>query len=330
LKEVIYLKATKQDFINVNTFYNTQYGGHRTLSYWEQAYEINPMGKGMLFIAMINNLIVGIQGIIAYQFENGTKLVTTYKSEDSLVDARHRGKGIFSSLYKMVHVAVGNKLVWGFTDKKSVFERVGMPAETDLEIHYSIHRNWITSLNPFKIDKRKLLLSYVWAKSILSLATTKMYDNVELKNSWTTEFSEFVRQHKMDRYEPLISKNILDWRAQVSEGGSIQFGVERNESNDIRRIAILSIRNQEATILTWFSEKKVSPCKESISALKNILAKHNIFSLNIWSLSQRSNSNIYSKSGFTFKRKGMQLVSNSAKSDLKVNDISISALLSMA
>ena len=102
--------------------------------------EDNPAGKATLFIALIEQQVVGMQSLIPYDFIQNGELISTFKSEDTLVDKNLRGKGIFSNLYEMVHAHANGKMIWGLTDKKDILEHVNMPSSRRLTIAISVKR----------------------------------------------------------------------------------------------------------------------------------------------------------------------------------------------
>ena len=68
------------------------------------------------------------------------KKINSFKSEDTLVEKKLRGQGIFSKLYEMLLAHAGEVLVWGLTDKKEIFERVNMPSSQRLTIAISVNK----------------------------------------------------------------------------------------------------------------------------------------------------------------------------------------------
>lgn len=123
------------DIERVNAFYNDAYGASRSLAQWHWEFDAPIGGRRAFIVAKDGDRIVGTQALMPITMITPDGPVLTAKSEETLVDASMRGKGVFPAMYKpLLEFAAqhGVQAIWGFTPAFKPFEGVGfaIPART--------------------------------------------------------------------------------------------------------------------------------------------------------------------------------------------------------
>ena len=75
------------------------FNNKRPLDVWKWEYKVYHPDKSVLVVINAKNEIVGTQGMIPIYLNIKGKKILTGKSESTLIDEKHRGKGLFTKYY---------------------------------------------------------------------------------------------------------------------------------------------------------------------------------------------------------------------------------------
>lgn len=134
-----------EDIAEANDFHNRAYGTARTLAQWRWEFD-RPIGSVRPFaVAKEEGRIVGTQALMPITLVTPKGSVLTAKSEETLVDASMRGRGVFQAMYAPLFDVArvnGVQAIWGFTPAFKPFEGIGfnIPARTS-QLVYPFNAN---------------------------------------------------------------------------------------------------------------------------------------------------------------------------------------------
>lgn len=318
------------------------YQSHRSLNDFKWLVEDNPAGSAVLFIALIDDKVVGMQSLIPYVFVRNGIQIDTYKSEDTLVEKSLRGKGIFTKLYEMLHDYAGEKLVWGLTDKKEILERVNMPSSERLTISISVKRPALVSEKKglHLLVAKTLLYSYLYFKSTFKTKKVKAHlsmKEINLSDYGSIEMQEFFSKLSLQNptvFFPRMDADYLKWRLTDNPNlTTYKIMVSHLEDG---AIAICSIVGLDQKSAHWQACYVLSEILEDeviahISSLRNELFRSGINLIHTWLFECNPLVNnmkeIFFKSGFSKVRKGLWIVHNSTDKEFDVHDLYFSGQL---
>lgn len=83
-----------------NDFHNRAYGSTRSLAQWHWQFDILLGGKRPFVVAKEGGRVVGTQALMPITMVDAAGDILTAKSEETLVDASMRGKGVFQKMYE--------------------------------------------------------------------------------------------------------------------------------------------------------------------------------------------------------------------------------------
>ncbi len=342
IENIKYKQATVKEYEAILVLYNNAYQSKRSVSDLLWLYEDNPMGKGTLFIATVDNVVVGMQGIVKYQCWKSNKTVDMYKSEDSLIHIDYRGKGVYKKLYQMVFDFINETPIWGLTDKKTILERTGLPSEKRFNVVASV--KGFVSPSLFKNEKK------VWAKTLLynrlnfSLFTKRKsnihpstYSTSSIKDFESIEdFGKSLAQQYQDIQVPILSKDIIHWR--LRDNPKVQnwkvFAL-KNESNEIKALTLITYNGKKCRWLSSYFHTDVSIDDRSehiVEVQKKLFNKGTII-IEQWLFDtnevSKSNSELMLACGFKHVKKGLWIIKNQTKENATVHEILFSAQLGL-
>ncbi len=317
-KNISYRQAIIKDYSRIIKMYNNAYSFNRTIADFVWLYDKNPMGKGIVFVATIGDEIIGIIGLVAYQFIVNGEIVLTYKSEDALVDSRYRRQGVFKDLYKLVFHFLENKYLWSFTNRKDIFEKVGRPHLHRLSKAVSVCG--IVYPHNLKNQKRKIIKSILYSLSYLKTLIAPKIKNgshtlltvEEWKDYGFSSFISSLSRDSPDIYYPLMNQKILQWRLEENPNfETYGIYISKNDDNQIAAMSILGFGKIE---VYWLSSYFIKSNIEDKNIAHIISVKEEIFSkenkiLYTWlfdtNAEVRNIKKLFLKSGFSITNKGM-------------------------
>ncbi len=341
-RNIIYRLAEEDDYPAILILYNKMYKTNRSLNDFRWLVEENPAGRAKLFIALMNDRVVGMQSLIPYVFVQNGMLVNTFKSEDTLVEKDLRGKGIFSKLYEMVHAHAGDTMVWGLTDKKEILERVKMPSSERLTIAISVKRPSLVSDKKglHRFVAKTLFYAYLYLKS--SFKSTKVRGSLKLKEIGLSDFGSVELQEffgKMfARYPqilfPQMNAKYLKWRlANNPNLNSYIIEVSYQEDGSIAICSILGFSEKAAYWQSYYSLPDVSMDDKiaHIISVRNKVFESKINLIHTWLFECNSSvkevKEIFYQAGFSKVRDGLWIVHNSTDKEIDVHDLYFSPQL---
>ena len=120
----------RADGSRCNAFYNLHYARTRSLqqSEWEFCRRAYADGTIPFSVAEFAGEVVGTQALIPIELIDAAGTYWSAKSEETLVAASMRGRGLFHQLYEPLLTFAqshGLESIWGFTPARSAFEREG-------------------------------------------------------------------------------------------------------------------------------------------------------------------------------------------------------------
>jgi len=318
------------------------YQSNRSLKDFKWLTMDNPAGKAILFIAIKDDEVVGMQSLIPYIFVRNGELVNTFKSEDTLVEKKLRGKGIFSNLYKMLHTYSGESLVWGLTDKKAILERVNMPSSERLTISISVKKPSLIFDNKgiHRFVAKTIFYTYLYFKS--SFKSTKVSTILEQKEINPTEYglqelNDFFNQLTLQNPKtlfPLMDSTYLNWR--LTENPNLENSkivVSYDKSGNISICSIIGFSKKAAYWQSFYALKEVEKEEKigHIIALRKKIFDSGINLIHTWLFECNDNVKeikaLFYKSGFSKVREGLWIVHNSTNKEIDVHDLYFSPQL---
>ncbi len=340
--DIIYKLATREDYAEILSLYNSGFGANRSIKDIEWLYDDNPMGRGQLFIALIDNKVIGMQGIVRYQFRKGSKIINTYKSEDSLINKNYRGKGVYKTLYKMVFEYIDGDLIWGLTDKKQILERTGLPSQYRFILAASV--NGIVTPSTFEGERKALMKSMLYsAKGIWSkLSKKRSHKTSKLKTNQLTKYEtiegfgkKLAEQHPNELIPLLTGKQLL-WR--LKNNPKVKdwkvYSIEDKDEN-IKALTLVSLNSKKCRWLSSYFLKDVDSDARSqhIIDVQNQLFGNGIKVIEQWifdnSEQNKTNKKLMLSNGFQHIKNGLWVVNNGHMVDEKVDNILFSAQLGL-
>ncbi|MFT6335094.1 MAG: hypothetical protein ACI86M_001197 [Saprospiraceae bacterium] len=342
IEEIKYRQATAEDYKSILDLYNDAYQMKRSEADLQWLYDDNPMGRGTLFIATIEDTVIGMQGIVKYQFWKDLELVDNYKSEDSLIHENHRGQGVYKKLYQMVFNFIGDVPIWGLTDKKTILERTGLPSEKRFNLAAAI--SGFVSPSLFKGEQK------VWSKTILynSLYLLSIINRktITSQNGYQTEsISNFIDIEEFGRnlskqfpdvQVPILSQNIIQWRLRDNpKVKNWKVFAMRNSDNGIKALSLVTYNGKRCRWLSSYFHKGVSISDKAqhIQEVQKCLFEQGCVVIDQWLFDTNIVSEDIKKlmlsNGFNHVKKGLWIIKNQPKENATVHEILFSAQLGL-
>ncbi|MFT4534140.1 MAG: hypothetical protein ACJA1A_001470 [Saprospiraceae bacterium] len=342
IEEIKYRQATAQDYETVLALYNKEYQSERSVSDLQWLYDDNPMGKGTLFIATFKGAVIGMQGIVKYQFWKSQNVIDTFKSEDSLIHAEYRGQGVYKKLYQMVFDFIGEIPIWGLTDKRTILDRTGLPSEKRFALTAAV--NGFVSPSLFHGEKK------VWAKALiynsLRLPSIINKQSSVSHNLFTTEsiidfteiepFGRSLSDQYPDVQVPILSQAILHWRLRDNpKVKNWKVYAMRNDKSEIKALSLVSCNGKKCRWLSSYFEKDLSTQDRSrhIREVQKQLYEQGIVVIEQWlfdtNIVSEDISTLMLSNGFRHVKKGLWIIKNQPRGNATVHEILFSAQLGL-
>lgn len=322
--------------------YNAMYRVDRSVEDFRWLNEKNPAGKATLFIALCDGKVVGMQSLVPYVFLRNGEPIKTYKSEDTLVDKKYRGIGIFSRLYDMVHEYAGETMVWGLTDKNVILERVKMPSSSRLTIALSVRRPTIVydKKGLHRMMAKTLYYSFLYFKSkIKGVRARSKYRQTRLESSdyGQSEFQDFFKRLSVQNPNlliPRMDQDYLTWRlTQNPNFESYDVEVSHDEHGTVVMCSIVGYTGSSAHWLAFYADEAI----EEVDRVSHIIARRRrlyeqgVLMVHVWLFEcnalVKNVKSIFHKAGFCKVREGLWIVHNSTGRSINVHDLYFSGQL---
>lgn len=114
---------------NAAILFTNQYSNKvRTLQEWEWEFESYDSNSQIYVFGEKNGDVIGTQALLPISIIINNMTILSAKSEETLVHPKFRGKNVFDNMYDLAFTEANlNKiqLIWGFTDAKKPFSKVG-------------------------------------------------------------------------------------------------------------------------------------------------------------------------------------------------------------
>ena len=129
-----------EDIEECNDFHNIAYDSKRTLAQWHWQFDRPLGGKRPFIVAKEGGRVVGTQALMPISMLDVSGEILTAKSEETLVNASMRGKGVFEKMYDPLTAFAfeqGVRAIWGFTPASKAFNNIGfhIPDRTSQLVH---------------------------------------------------------------------------------------------------------------------------------------------------------------------------------------------------
>ncbi|MEX2234773.1 MAG: GNAT family N-acetyltransferase [Cyclobacteriaceae bacterium] len=235
---VIVRRLLESEIGLANDFFNAVYKVSRSIDNFRWEFLHGPVGPAVYVVAIDDSIkthtkVVGIQAAIPLQFQNSNgEVVSTAKSEDTLVDPSYRGQKIFERMYELLFQEckkAGIDFIWGFTPAKKAFEKIGF------EIPFQAHQalmvfrplkaySYLSSLNPQNrfVDKVKIGgLTFLsrFASVLTGVVSTEQLTvkkvNLQSKNEMIKKTSQAPSVYFLR-----MDDNYLEWRINKNPFGN--------------------------------------------------------------------------------------------------------------
>ena len=343
-EEITYRIASNKDYPNILVLYNKMYQSNRSLEDFKWLVEDNPAGKATLFIALLEDRVVGMQSLIPYAFVRNGKSLLTYKSEDSLVESDLRGRGIYSQLYKMVHeyADAEDKMVWGLTDKKKILVHVNMPSTHRLAIAISVNKPSLASDKKglHRLVAKTVFYSLLYLKS--SFRTKKVTSQLLHKEIKPSEYSSqelesffaSLSSQNPEIYFPVMDPAYLKWRLNTNPNlPAYKIVVSTRSDGTIVACSLLGMGAKAAYWQSFYALNDVSLDDKigHISYWKKKVFASKINLIHSWFFDCNPKVNevqeVFYQSGFSKVRDGLWIVHNSTHKKINVHDLYFSPQL---
>ena len=174
---MLYLKHNKMSIIikeaNISQAkYIEEFSKGSPKGYWEYEYQNFMHDKSVFILAMIENKIVGTEGLIPYNLNINGEILLTARSERTLLATILRGGNTFTTMMNLCVTKAlekGHNLIWGFTLNKRAFMNQGFNYINKYNEHslFCLQALKNTILFTKKLDKNILLRSIMYIYSSL-------------------------------------------------------------------------------------------------------------------------------------------------------------------
>jgi len=138
---------------------NHYYSPKRTSKQWIWEYKSNYPDLFVFTIIKHANRVVGTQGMIPIYINIKGRVYLSGKSENSLLDLKYRGRGLFTELYDFaLSLCKAKKMccVWGLTGEKSAIKVL---RKLGFSIYENVMHNSVLILSPRKFISSQILKS---------------------------------------------------------------------------------------------------------------------------------------------------------------------------
>jgi|GEM_PF-1235639 len=156
----IQVKEVKNSEIDeVISFHNINYMHKRTPKQWIWEYKGNYPDYFVFKVIKDDNRVIGTQGMIPIYLNIKGETYLSGKSENSLLDSKYRGRGLFTELYDFALSSCKEKkmcCVWGFT---SVASAIKVLSRLGFFIYENVMYGSILILNPHRLISSEILKS---------------------------------------------------------------------------------------------------------------------------------------------------------------------------
>ncbi|MBK7966353.1 MAG: GNAT family N-acetyltransferase [Bacteroidetes bacterium] len=273
--------------------------------------------------------LIGSQAAIPLNFigPEGKKLLTA-KSEDTLLDPRYRGKGLFEKMYEVLFKECRSRgvvCIWGFTYAKKPFLKIGFQIPFDtlsgvFVIHPLKAYSYLVSLNTANKLKEKLLIflmtSFSYFKTVFRSRSVLEKDHKLGKFSSNEKLIENIANTN-NLFLIQQSKSYLDWRIirNPYDNKYLEF-IKEDEKGEIIASIIVNIRKGGLAYLEQIhfnSNLKYSVKLNLLKVALNYLLKHNEVNLiRFWGFKtnniNQEELSLLEDCGFFFVKKGTGFV----------------------
>ncbi|MEE9439802.1 MAG: GNAT family N-acetyltransferase [Saprospiraceae bacterium] len=340
--EITYRPATKTDYTMMSELYNRSYNADRDADYYSWLYDHNPMGSGVVFIALLEEVVIGMVGLVSYNFVRNGKEVKTYKSEDALVEKQHRKKGIFKNLYHYVFQYIGIHHLWSFTDKKNIFEKIGRPHSNRFESAVAVGRLVNPSMFNNKRYIKSLLFNLIYLKDKLRRTPKHICDNHQIVDVNTFDYHSLqafmlsISTNNPDIIYPQISSEIINWRfVNHPEIEEFVLFVTYDNFKNIKALSMVRISKEFAfwPVSYFLDSNSDNDNIAHVKALKSIVLKDMARYIKLWIFDNNyavlKMKDIFLKSGFTIINDGLWIGTHPTISNINGDNIYYSGQLSV-
>ena len=243
------------ELVLANSLYRRIYGKERPDAFFEWEFLSGPQGKAIYVGAFDKEELIGSQAAIPLNFigPDGVILLTA-KSEDTLLDPRYRGKGLFEEMYEVLFKECRSRgvvCIWGFTYAKKPFLKIGFQIPFDtlsgvFVIHPFKAYSYLVSLNTANKLKEKLLIFLMTSFSYMkTVFTGKNNSEIDFKLGEFSSNEKLIENIANTNNLFLIqqSKSYLDWRIirNPYDNKYLEF-IKEDEKGDIIASIIVNIR----------------------------------------------------------------------------------------
>lgn len=331
--------ADENEGERINEFFNAGKSNARSMAAFNWQFRSIPHNKSFHVIAEVNGEIMGIQAIMSIFLGHQGKQILSGKSEDTLLDPRMRGKGVFAKMYSLLIEECKNRnieCIWGFTYATRAFDKIGFEipyqqSQSLIVANVAGAYNYLSRRSNQNSFFRKLKI-----RALCYLSYFKFKKTNGAKN-WKTEYITLEQfSHDFGKDEKLaniaLSTAYLDWR--IAKNPHIDKYVVLSSGDGNSKVqAIVSRSNNEVGHLLEISASSQNAISQGLPHLLRTAMKelgcplyrswdfaHN--SKNAHVMSQLNSAGMYSLN------LGMQMVWLNLGSELKPEDFYLSYLAS--
>ena len=242
------------------------------IKYWYWQYKLNPKKQSYLYVAWLNNQIVGYYHVVVYNFIANGRNYVIGNIQDVAVSKKHQGKGIFKKLSKFANSEINKHVdaLYSFPNRKSIntflkydnFELIDCMPVYVLPLKLKIPLFFFSKHKKEKIENNNKVV---------------VFDN--LNKEICEVFEKFSKFHK---YHILKDKDFLNWRYVNSPKGRFFF-VGLMTDNKISSVIVVKHEKvyglESFVILDFAFVDNILDLKKLISNFYFVLNKN--YSLNV-------------------------------------------------
>lgn len=322
-----YRLAVESDYVEINDFYNKMYHKNRSLEEFYWAFHNTPFGPALYVIALDDGKIIGTNAVIPIELKLDNEVILSGKSEDTLVHPDYRGKEVFKGMYALLFQTCrdrGIQFIWGFTNAKKPFNRMGFEIPFDAQQCIAVHAVF-KSYNVFRRKHQGLLKNI---KYLLFCCVSKVYLVTKMRKI-KSRFKLVKNNIQIGKLQALIDQRQRqsDWFSIHENSAFVQWRIYQNpyfkvvntfsyysEEELVGFVSVATNTDNVSCIQQLFFSKQLTP-QDQVHVLQEvmqhvfyqgtIMIKNWVFGTTLKNLEQKNN---YINSGYLHLKKGQGFV----------------------
>jgi len=245
----------KQQYLKIN----------RDIEWWEWKYEKNIFGKPIIYVAELNNRIIGVRPFWPWQLSMRDKKLTCFQPVDAVIEEEFRRQGLFTKLTKkfLFDNAENTDLVFNFSNKQSI------SGSLKLGWIFVDNLRWYVKIN-------NIISIYRLARNHKGFSSIKLNMKDAISKQKINQLKLNFNFNEKLKLKTLRIKQFLIWR--YLNHPKINYGLNLIEENGKQLAYIFEINEneygKELIVLDYFGE--LGLFSNMLSEIKQMVKKNKI------------------------------------------------------